>query len=335
MTILIPAYNPDEKLLELLGEIPTDINVLIVNDGSEAERMPVFAKAQKLGAVVLSHDENMGKGAALRTGIAYLMQNGECDGAITADADGQHTYDDIRKIATILRNEPGTFVIGGRDFKKMPLRSRFGNVSTMVLYRLCTGVNIKDTQTGLRGIPAQLFDRMLEVSGDRYEYEMNVLLKLKNWGVPYKEVGITTIYHDNNKSSHFRPVLDGFRVFFRVLLYALSSLFCTLLDYGVFILLTGFGLLPAICYACARVVSATANYQINCRVVFGGKPTLRSAVQYALLVLFIMAIGSGVITYLTAHSINPIIAKVIVDCINFVINYVVQKKVIFKDNDSV
>lgn len=330
MFVLIPAYNPDEKLLDLLRELPSDVPVVIVNDGSTDEHDFIFEKAQSMGASILSHEQNRGKGAALRTGMAYIARQGEKEGVITADADGQHSCEDILKIAKILRDEPGTFVMGGRDFRQMPLRSFFGNACTMILYRMTTGIAITDTQTGLRGIPAQAFERVLSVEGDRYEYEMNVLLKLREWKLPYREVRITTIYHDNNKSSHFRPVFDGFRVFFRVLLYALSSLTCTLVDYAVFIILSGFNILPAICYALARILSAALNYQLNCRVVFGGKPSVRSAVEYAVLVLFIMALGSGFITYLTMHRINSIIAKVIVDCVNFVINYFVQKKVIFR-----
>ena len=330
MTVLIPAYNPDEKLLDLLRELPSDMPVLIVNDGSDSSCDFIFEKARALGAVVLTHEENKGKGAALRTGIAYLSAHGETEGVITANADGQHSYEDIMRIVEVMRAEPGTFVMGGRDFSKMPFRSRFGNTATRFLFRFSTGLNISDTQTGLRGLPAQIFDKLLSVPGDRYEYEINVLLALKEWKTPYKEITISTIYYENNKSSHFRPLLDGFQVFIRVVLYALSSLTCTILDYAVYLILTLFGILPGVCYVAARVISAITNYMINCKVVFKGKLSLKSALQYALLVIIVMAFGTTCITYLTAHSINPVIAKMIVDCITFVVNYFVQRKVIFK-----
>lgn len=214
--ILIPAYKPDEKLLLLTQKLIADFPVLVVDDGGGEAYGALFEKVQAMGALVLHHQVNRGKGAALKTGIAHLLQREDCLGAVTADADGQHTPEDIARIAEAMQQEPDAMIIGGRDFSQMPPRSKTGNTITRFFFRLCTGLAISDTQTGLRGLPYALFDKLLQVSGDRYEYEMNMLLALKLWKTPYREISIQTVYLDNNSSSHFNALRDGMRVFSRL-----------------------------------------------------------------------------------------------------------------------
>ena len=96
----------------------------------------------------------------------------------------------------------------------MPLRSRFGNTVTRAVFRLLSGVYISDTQTGLRAFDSSLFDLMLEIEGMRYEYEINVMMRLAMERVPIREVPIETIYHDRkNTVSHFRTLSDSYKVF--------------------------------------------------------------------------------------------------------------------------
>ena len=182
--ILIPAYKPDEKLTRLVEKLLADFPVVVVDDGGGEAYASLFDRVRALGAAVLTHEVNRGKGAALKTGIAHLLQVQDCLGAVTADADGQHTPEDIARVAEAMLAEPQTMVIGGRDFSQMPPRSKGGNTITRFFFRLCTGLTISDTQTGLRGLPRCLFERLLQVSGDRYEYEMNMLLALKLWKTP-------------------------------------------------------------------------------------------------------------------------------------------------------
>ena len=327
--VLIPAYMPDEKLIALLNDIKEQVKlpVLIVNDGSDCSCDPIFKSARDMGAEVLTHSKNKGKGAALRTGIDYLSDR--ADGIITADADGQHTAKDIKKIADAMQKMPDTFITGGRDFSKMPLRSRFGNSITYLLFFISTRIRIKDTQTGLRGIPACLFQNVLEIEGDRYEYEMNVLLHLKEWNAKYREIPISTLYIANNKSSHFRPINDGLRVFFKIIIYILSSLSCTAADYLLYIVLGFFNITPALRYAIARACSSVLNYELNCRIVFKNKPSLKNALEYGALVLVALAIGTFGVNFLTSHDINSVLAKIIIDTVLFVGNYIIQHTIIF------
>lgn len=331
--ILIPAYQPDDKLAELVEELRMVFPVTVVDDGSGREYGGIFFYLEELGATVLHHETNRGKGAALKTGIRHIMEQGDAEGIVTADADGQHTVSDITKVALALSTHPDTLVLGGRDFARMPPRSRFGNTVTRFFFRLCTGLTISDTQTGLRGLPACLFDKLASLPGDRYEYEMDVLLSLKEWGTRYLEVPIDTVYLDGNRSTHFHAVRDGLRVFSRVIKYALSSLACTAVDYLLYLLFLSF--LPVgWSYAAARVFSATLNYFMNCRLVFQGKPTLANFMGYALLAVFSLATGSFATSFLAGSGINSVIAKLLIDGCLFILNYVVQKKLVFRRREA-
>ena len=330
--VLIPAYKPDDRLCSLVASLKEKYRVVVVDDGGGSQYGEIFATAKDLGAVVLTHEVNRGKGAAIKTGLAYAKDQG-ADGVITADADGQHTPGDIDRIAEAMAQNPDSFVVGGRDFSQMPPRSKFGNTVTRAVFRLATGVKISDTQSGLRGLPACLFDRMLAVDGDRYEYEMNVLLSLRAWHASYLEIPIETVYIDNNSSSHFHAVRDGLKVFSRVLKYAASSVACTVIDYALYCLLLLW--IPApYAYGAARVVSASINYQLCRRVVFHAQAGVKSAVGYFALAACSMLIGSVSVSLLSGIGLNSVLAKLIMDCLLFVMNYLVQKHVIFRSQKA-
>ncbi len=327
--VLIPAYEPDERLTALVRELLPAFKVVVVNDGSRPECGGIFRLAREEGATVLSHAVNLGKGAALKTGLRYLCECGDAEGVITADADGQHSAFDIRSMSDAMLQEPHTLFLGVRDFKRMPPRSRFGNTMTRFFFRLFTGTRVSDTQTGLRGLPACLFDELLMLSGERYEYEMNMLLALKHWDVSYREIPIETIYIDNNRASHFNALRDGWHVFSRVIKYAFSSLSSTALDYFVYWLLLY--LLPVSwSYAAAKAVGALLNFELNCRLVFRGKPTVKNMLGYALLAGISMFLGSMCVKFLSVQGFNNFLAKIAVDLCFFFLNYFVQNRFIFK-----
>lgn len=330
--VLIPAYKPDDKLITLIEQLILSVDVLVIDDGSGAEFFSVFHEAQQLGATVLNYDKNCGKGAALKTGIRYLHEHEQGTSVVTADADGQHSPQDILRIVEAMKEHPETLVLGVREIGKMPTRSRFGNSLTRFFFRLITKLDISDTQTGLRGIPYTLFDRLLCVAGDRYEYEMNMLLSLRGWDVPFREICIDTIYVDNNSQSHFHALRDGILVFSRVLKYCASSVLCAVLDFGLYTLLL-LWLPTAGAYAFARVVSAIVNYQLNRRMVFRTQVSIRSAAGYFLLALCVMAAGSISVNFLSNIGINKVLAKAFVDGILFISNYLMQKKVVFRKKE--
>lgn len=193
---------------------------IIVNDGSGPGYDDIFDHAAEYG-MVLSHTENRGKGAALKTGLAYVQNTQTTPGVIvTLDADGQHTAKDAAALCAKAEKRPDTLFLGSRSLRggtRVPLRSRFGNSITRAVFRLRTGVRVYDTQTGLRAFSSGLIPLMMKIGGDRYEYEISVLLYFADHGMKMEEIPIQTIYIGKNESSHFDAVRDSIRIYRAIL----------------------------------------------------------------------------------------------------------------------
>ncbi len=330
--VIIPAYKPDESYVKLVENLINDFSVLTVNDGSPKEYDRFFNKAQTLGAHVITHEVNKGKGAALKTAISHLMDTEKEWVAVTADADGQHSVKDIKTVARLTEKSPEAMVLGVRDFKQMPFRSRFGNTMTRGCFFLVTRNRIMDTQTGLRGFSHLTAPKLITADGNRYEYEMNVLLNLKEWGIPTVQTVIETIYEEGNPSSHFHPIRDSIMVFGQVIKHILASLICTALDYVLYLsMLQWTTILPEYAYLLSRVLSVILNYQLSKRIVFRAKPDLRTTIAYFMLALCMTSVGAIIVMIGTDYlCMSEKIVKVPVDVILFFVNFYVQKHVIFK-----
>lgn len=345
--ILIPAYNPDDKFVAFVSLLrEQNINVIAVNDGSRTECKKYFEAAEEKGCIIVHHEVNKGKGQSLRTGFSEVIKLNEkgagYDYVVTADCDGQH---DIKAITEVVKaaeesvngKKGPAIIIGGRfrdsikskDAEKVPFKSKFGNGVTRFLFKVATGISVHDTQTGLRAVPERLFKEMLKIKGNRYEYEMNMLLQISTWGVPYKEIPINTIYFDNNEGSHFNPLRDSFLVIFQILKFIASSVLSFLVDYVLFIILGHwFSYVPS--YAIARVTSGVANYFLNAGVVFG-KISRRSAIKYFILWLVILFVGSQGGRLLNIYCGMPeILCKICVDVPLFCLSYYIQKRFVFR-----
>ena len=231
IVIVIPSYNPDKKLLELIKNIRRIISLtiptVIVNDGSESETEKYFVQLHaESNCTVLSHSENEGKGKALKTAFHYILNHHPtCNATVTVDGDGQHTPEDIKKCIKAYLYKKHTVILGSRNFNKetIPIRSRLGNIFTRKLISNMNNLQLTDTQTGLRVLPFSTLKYLIDIKGDRYEYEMNMLLFFKEQAIPIKEVPIETVYIENNDSSHFNPLVDSVKI------YALFLKYCTLL----------------------------------------------------------------------------------------------------------
>lgn len=338
---LIPAYQPTELLLSILSEAKAaGLQLVVVNDGSSERAKSIFRAAAQYGTV-LHHPQNRGKGAALKTGLAYIQRHypGECI-VVTMDADGQHRVPDARAICRTAQEHPQALVLGSRRFHKdVPLRSLLGNTVTRLVYHISTGQRVWDTQTGLRGFGAQLIPRLLAIPGERYEYEMNVLLTCSRTGIPILEEEIDTIYLEGNASSHFDTVKDSCRIYLELLKFSAASFVSFLTDYGLYSLLTvltgGMGGTQSLVLSNigARVVSAWVNYTLNRRLVFRSSAGLvRSAGQYAALACLILAGNTLVLSLLAdALGMNRYGAKLVTELFFFLISWVVQRRLIFRE----
>jgi gtrA family protein len=342
---LIPAYEPEENMLDLLENIKkdTDMDIVVVNDGSSDACKDIFSKAKEL-AKVLEHEVNKGKGRALKTGLNYINDNyrGEYI-VVTMDADGQHTIEDALKICDLVKKSPDILVLGKRFFgEDVPLRSRFGNAMTRLVYKIATGVKVYDTQTGLRAFSYKLVPLMLEIKGERYEYEINVLMECSKNNIEIKEIDIATIYINNNSGSHFNVFKDSYRIYKEIFKFCAASIICFLVDYAlyciglVFTVSLGKGLSTVVSNVFARIVSSVLNFTLNKKVVFKRKGnTLKLAISYFMLALCILAGNTIVLKmFVEVFNIDTKIAKLITELIFFIISWFIQKFLIFKKKEE-
>ena len=238
--LLIPIYEPTDRVLPFLKQFKQeefDVFV-VVDDGSGEKYQEIFAAVEKETVFsVISYPENHGKGHALKTGMRYLVEHyPDLDHIITADGDGQHRHDDIIRVASRAKEAGSAVVLGARDFRKAPPKSASGNKWSARYFHLASGVKITDCQTGLRAIPKEAFDLALYTYGERFDYEMNFLLPAsREFGLD--EVIIETIYEDENKGTHFRPVKDSLLIMRTPILYILIGILCFTLDLVAFHLL--------------------------------------------------------------------------------------------------
>ena len=335
MYVLIPAYQPDARLPRLILELhraDPSTKIVVVDDGSGQKFSDIFEASATAGAHVISYANNRGKGYALREGFTWIRDvagdSQEC--VVTADADGQHTLNDIFRVGRTC-TDTGKSVLGVREFVgHVPARSRIGNTATSALFWLATGWKLKDTQTGLRAFPVALLPTLLEVQGDRYEYELRVLLHLAKFRHPVSQIPIETIYEAGNPTSHFRPLQDSARIWAPLLKFAASSGVATVIDYVLVLVLnalTGALFFPVIA---ARLVSASVNFAMNRRVFEAtGVPLRRSALRYAALAIAVVAGSYTMLAVLTGIGMPLWIAKIIADTTMYLVSYSAQSRYVF------
>ncbi len=336
--VLIPAYMPGNEMLILIKKLNEEnFEIIIVNDGSGGDCLQIFSDAKKY-ATVLEHEVNKGKGAALKTGLSYIKDNFEAPYiVVTADADGQHRPEDIKRVCEDAINHPDSLTLGSRQLdKNVPMRSKLGNSITRFVYLLSTRHNIYDTQTGLRAFSDHLISRLLDIEGMRYEYEMNMLLELTKENIELREVCIETVYMDDNASSHFNAIKDSYRIYKEILKFSLSSLVCFFIDYLLYCILlritevTGIPQYLIFSNVIARIISATVNYNLNRRYVFKSEGSVKkSAFQYAMLACGVLICNTIILKTLTVLGMNRYVAKIITEMLLFMISWLVQRCIIF------
>lgn len=349
--VIIPALNPPERLIPYVKELIQRgmENILLVDDGSREEFRTIFdALELQKEVTILRHAVNLGKGRALKDAFNYVLLRwgkSAC-GVITADSDGQHTVDDVVRFQELLDAQTVPEVIlGTRDFDEgsVPFKSCFGNKLTSVVFRLLYGVRVNDTQTGLRAIPMSFLGAYCAVSGERFEYETNLLIFAAQQRQNLRHCRIETVYFDGNSETHFRPIVDSLKIyrvifsnFFRYMLASLSSCF---IDWGLFWLF----LLPlamieettriVIATVLARLLSSLYNFTVNRRAVFksGGTP-FRQAARYYLLCIFQMCLSAGFTAGL-CHLFggSELLKKALVDTVLFLFSYQIQRIWVFRE----
>ena len=325
--VVIPALSPDPKVTDYVSALLDKgfRQVVVVDDGSGEAFAGTFYTLEGMeGCTVLRHEKNRGKGRALKTAFAHILNCPLWEGSavVTADADGQHSVEDVCAVAAAAAAEEKRLVMGVRDLSlpNVPTRSKIGNRVTSWAFHLLYGVRLEDTQTGLRGIPWGLLRWCAGIEGDRFEYEMNMLIKAAREHVELRQVSIEVIYYDNNAGSHLHTVRDAWRVF------------C--------ILMAGLGW-----YTAAAAVSAAAEVltfwlgsavSLNRRYVFGAKPRPRTVVRYYCLWLGQLMCSYLLLLFMTVliPSLPPVVSKALVDILLAIGSYQIQMHWVFREEDE-
>ncbi|HEY4354971.1 MAG TPA: bifunctional glycosyltransferase family 2/GtrA family protein [Acidobacteriaceae bacterium] len=337
---MIPAWKPESGLLDLaasLSEAGFGL-VLVIDDGSGDAGRAIFDELDSRGITVIRHAVNLGKGRALKTGFNYLLtQHPEMKGVVTADADGQHTVIDIVHVGEALLRSGACAVLGARTFGgDVPMRSKFGNELTRHIFGFVTGMRLRDTQTGLRGLPLSLLPSLMTLDGERYEYEMTMLAHLCREGQRPTEVPIATVYIEGNRSSHFNPVWDSMRIYFVLARFFFSSIVAAGIDF------LGFTITFALTHNILASVaigrlSSLVNFALNKRFVFHNRTSLVAALwRYYALAAVIFAASYGLIWTLNVYlRWNVFAAKICVDVLLSLVSFSVQRTFIFRKSEAV
>lgn len=334
--VLIPAWQPDTQLLSLVPELIRHgfRIVIVVDDGSGPEYQGIFEAIAGYPEVrLLRHAVNMGKGRALKTGMNYFLNDlPEFGCIVTADADGQHTPEDILLAAQAWERSPGRMVLGVRQFSgSVPLRSRLGNSITRQVFRFLTGRKLADTQSGLRAIPRALVPELLVLPGERYEYEMTMLAHVCRSGRFPVEVPIRTVYLEGNRSSHFDPIRDSMRIYFVLVRFYFSSLIAAGIDMAGFSLmfsLTG-NVFGSVLFG---RLSSLVNFALNKRFVFHSHGTVGSALWRYYLLVAILALLSYESIHVLADTLrwNVFAAKILVESLLSLASFSIQRQFVFR-----
>ena len=359
ISVVLPSLDPDEKLVAVIDGLLeygfTDI--ILVNDGSKPENLHYFedAAAQHPEIHLLHHEVNKGKGAALKNAFRWFLENRpDGYGVVTVDGDNQHHPADTRACCEHML-KTGHTVLGCRDFNQadVPARSSFGNKTTSAIFKIFVGMTISDTQTGLRAIPRPVLEELVDVYGDRFEYETNMLLAFKTKGIVFDEVKIRTVYIEENKSSPFRVIHDSWRIYKLILAhffrYTASSIASFVIDSSMVFLLTKVlgsflvdPLLSGISTVGARVVSSLINFFMNKKLVFQSKVSTGKA----MLRYYDLAVPQLIVQWLANQGLYTLrgiteqqaglrtVIHILVMCVLFLVSFTIQQRWVFAPEKS-
>jgi putative flippase GtrA len=337
---IIPAYNPDDKLVALVDQIQaqSDNLIFIVDDGSKGTSQYVFEKLNNKflykNIIFLKDAINMGKGSSLKKVFEYIyLELPNIKGAVTLDCDGQHSAKDAIRILCELEKSNNGLVLGCRDFNRnIPLRSYIGNNFSRFIFKIVLKKDFKDTQTGLRGLSRNFMKDCLSIKSNRFEFETEQLALAVEKNIPISEVSIETIYIEGNKSSSFRPIVDSFKIYFVLLRYFFAAVLSSLIDLIVFSISILFGLSILNSNIWGRSISLLVNFLLLRNLVFKDKN--KSFLKFSVYIGYVYLIGyiSALLQVAISNHFdsNLILIKIFVESLLFIINFSFLRTVVFQ-----
>lgn len=220
---IIPAYNPQQSIVTYVHQLfATEIKeIIIVNDGSDLKYTAIF---EELNAIenchVLDHDQNFGKGQALKTAFSYVLAKKEqIQGVMTIGAHGQHTVHDVKLILTMTKVFSEGIVLGVRNFHSSDstLFTYWGNRAMSLFFDFLFHRKLMDTQTGLRFIAKKELPWLLDVKGEHFDYDTNMLITALKRKCPIFEVAIGQVRLKKNTVIQYDEVITAGTVIVRML----------------------------------------------------------------------------------------------------------------------
>ena len=213
IVVVIPTYNNCKTIAQVVADVRQYANhIIVVNDGSTDGTADILAETA--GIEVVTHPKNRGKGAALKTGLCRAKADGYTY-AITIDSDGQHFASDIPAFVGEIEQTPDCLLVGSRNIQadNMPGKNTFANKFSNFWFRLETGVNLPDTQSGYRLYPLTLMNVEKRYYTAKYEFELEALVFASWAGVTVKNIPVSVYYPpEGERVSHFKPWRDFTRI---------------------------------------------------------------------------------------------------------------------------
>lgn len=347
--ILIPAYRPDNSLIRLVRELESMdfCNIVIVDDGSGSEYQRIFDQAQNnYGCRILHHAQNLGKGHAIKTGFNdILIRQKGITGCVTTDCNGSFKGVDIRRMADSLLEHPSDLSLGKRVLEGSPdydKKCRVGYTVLRLSFKYLVGIGVDDSQCFLRGIPVSYMKKLMNVTGEGYEYDTKMLTSCKEFQVKVRQVDLETVYTKRRNVYKYRTIKDNVPIYLTFASYIFTSVVATIVDLMLFQILKGLfnnihvlentAMYIPISTGLARTVSAFVNYRLNFRLVFQKKSnSLRTLRRWILLVIVQAAMSATAVTLIhTMIGGSEILIKIPVDFCLFFFSYYVARDVVYK-----
>lgn len=345
IVVVMPTKKPSHNMLPMIDALRTNgyRKIVVVNDGCKSQYDEFFETIKiEYGCDVLTHVTHLGKGRSLKNAFNYVLANYPyAEGIITIDDVVTHRIDEVEECAANLKRHPDDMILGSRDFNSSVFssRARTNNKIKQTLIKILTGINVRDTSTGLRGIPISLIEPLLTVEGEGLDYELNTLLYSKQKGISIREF---LVEPDTKDKAMFNPLLHSYKIYWVFLSYCMTSVVATIVDFLVFstaiastkLMFPTFYIV--ISTVIARVCSASVNFYLSKNKVFKKDQKNNSMLRRFFLIAGIQ-MGLSALLVSLIYYIIPItetIVKIFVDMILFFVFYQIQREWVFNETKN-
>ena len=275
----IPAYNEETRIAPVIARLKTKVDKIIVCDDGSTDLTATIA--EMMGAEVIRHPNNMGKGVALRTLFKTALGQG-ADAVVTIDADGQHNPDEAPRLLAPILAGSADVVNGNRLGSDMPTHRKMGNRLLTGMTNSASGTKILDAQSGFRAYSARAISKLnLTTSGMGIDSE--IVMEASKLGLRIEEVEVSTKYHPDSSTHHpARHIGDvALSIIGRVIQ---SSPLRYLSIPGVVLLVIGFSMIPIVLnyYVAQRYFSVPFSILSIAFILFGSLLFIAGLILYAI-----------------------------------------------------